>query len=310
MIRAICLNPNIDRSYRIDSFVPGMQYKRMVPEITAGGKGVNVARACSCLGQRAVLYCFTGGANGRALVSEMSRYCDMIRNVEIEGNSRETINIIDRTSGKETEIVEKGPSVSHEQFEHLFSLLEREIVNGDIVVCSGATIEGAPDDVYAQISAICVHKGAHCLLDTNGAVLHRSIGGHYAMWKPNQNELAELAGSSPSCDPCTVLSQIERIEGLDSSDVLVSLGAEGGMLVNREGSYLAEVPDVPVVSTIGCGDSVVAGYAVAMVQGMSVEERLRFSMACGVVNSASTGIAMIDRNDVDAVFKEIRIRKI
>ena len=130
------------------------------------------------------------------------------------------------------------------------------------------------------------------------------------MWKPNQNELAELAGSSPSCDPCTVLSQIERIEGLDSSDVLVSLGAEGGMLVNHEGSYLAEVPDVPVVSTIGCGDSVVAGYAVAMVQGMSVEERLRFSMACGVVNSASTGIAMIDRNDVDAVFKEIRIRKI
>ena len=308
MIRALCLNPNIDRSYTIRNFIPGFKYKELVPEITAGGKGVNVAKALHCLGGTSVLYCFLGGQNGKFIKEAISPFCSL-RSVQVEDNSRETINIIDRAADKETEIIELGPTVSNEQYERLITMLTEDICSGDIVICSGASIPGAPKDVYASISNICREKGALCFLDSNGKELVEARAGHYSFWKPNQNELSELSGMALSQNIEEIVRQVNS-SGIDSERVLVSMGAAGGLLISKNGVFIADVPNIPVLSTIGCGDSTVAGFALAILERKTDEEAFRFAMAAGVANSVSKRIAVIDKAEVLEFQEKITVRRL
>ncbi len=308
MIRAICLNPNIDRSYYIGNFVPGVKFRNLVPDIAAGGKGVNVAKAVSCLGGDVVLYCFLGGRNGKYIEQSVSALC-RIRSVWIEGESRETTNIIDRKLNKETELVEQGPAVSDAQYMDLQAMLCADLEEGDIVICSGVSINGAPLDVYATISRLCMQRNAFCFLDANGKDLENARGGQYSFWKPNQIELSELAGTSPSSIPVEIQRQVDS-SGIAADRILVSLGPNGGLFIGNGRILMAEVPQIPVVSTIGCGDSVVAGFAMSMMDGKDDEYAFRFAMATGVANSVTKHIAEFRRDIVLDLLDKIQIKNL
>ena len=246
---------------------------------------------------------------GRKFIKEaISPFCSL-RSVQVEDNSRETINIIDRAADKETEIIELGPTVSNEQYEKLITMLTEDICNGDIVICSGASIPGAPKDVYASISNICREKGALCFLDSYGKELVEARAGHSAFWKPNQNELSELSGMALSQNIEEIVRQVNS-SGIDSERVLVSMGAAGGLLISKDGVFIADVPNIPVLSTIGCGDSTVAGFALAILERKTDEEAFRFAMAAGVANSVSKRIAVIDKAEVLEFQEKITVRRL
>ena len=107
MIRALCLNPNIDRSYTIRNFIPGFKYKELVPEITAGGKGVNVAKALHCLGGTSVLYCFLGGQNGKFI-----KEAQKLQIYEISGQYTGHVCIL---HGKQDKIVPYSYAVKYDE---------------------------------------------------------------------------------------------------------------------------------------------------------------------------------------------------
>ena len=307
MIRAICLNPAIDRTYYIDGFEAGDKYKNNHPRECAGGKGVNEAKVCGQLGEPAAIYGFVGGAAGKRVRGEMERCCRSVRLVEIEGQTRTTINVIDRRRRRETEILEAGPQVTGRQVDALLGLLEKDLYRGDIVVCSGISIVGAPRDIYVRISRMCRSVGAVCVLDANGESMRDAAEGQYYLCKPNQNELAELCGVAPTTDPELLCRMARQVLPGRFSWIMVSMGDLGGLLVSGTECCLARVPEVPVMSTIGSGDACVAGFCVGLAQGLAPRRAFVLGMACGVVNSMCDGVACVTRGQVYGLLDQITI---
>ena len=309
MIRAICLNPVIDRTYHINCFTPGRKFFHLKPDLSVGGKGINVAKVCRLCGEEVALYGYIAGSNGNLIHSEMEKAGIHSYLMAIEGNSRETINIIDLAGGNETEIVEQGPFVNGGQVRCLLSKLQKDIREGDIIVCSGIRIDGAPEDFYGQINRMCKRAGAKCFLDTNDVTAQELMEQQYDFYKPNALEAAALF-KEKELDRKSAALRVRGLLKTEAQQILVSLGAEGGMLVTKSKCLVANTPKVKVSSTIGCGDSAVAGFAVGTKRGWGEELCLRYAMACGTVNSLYPQVGVIDIELVHEMVGRIEIEEV
>lgn len=310
MIRAICLNPVIDRSYQIDNFVAGAQYINSIATECIGGKGLNVAKVCKLLQEPVTLYTFTGGETGKQICNRLLKQQIDLRNIELDESSRISINIIDARNRSETEVLERGPSVSPPQMQRMLDYLKQDIATQDIVVCAGVLIDGAPLNIYAQISEICNRVGARCVLDTNRESLKQSVSGHYFLGKPNQYELATLLDMLPTDNIAKLRSMAAGLMGNIYDNLLISMGAQGALLLTDTRCYVARVPDVPVVSTVGCGDSTLAGFVVGITRGWDALRSFRLAMACGVANSTSHLVAAFDSNLLEDLCNRIEIHEL
>ena len=306
MIHVLCLNPAIDKLFEIDGFTAGEDYPGQTPRVAVGGKGVNVARVLSQLGEDVRLYAFLGEDGGEAVRREMTSRCSCVF-VPVPGACRTTINILDRAGGRETVITEAGPRADGEQTRRLLAALDRALCPGDMVCCSGSIIPGAPEGFYAAVSRMAKAAGARCALDCNARTLPPSLkGASYALAKPNERELAALTGRARTQD-ARALCAMAR-EGMPQAErVLVSMGAAGGVLLAPEGAWRASLPPVRVISSVGSGDATFAGALSALVRGMDGETTLRLAMACGVTNAALGGNGSIERQELERVMENITV---
>lgn len=309
MIRVICLNPVVDRMYYIGDFSPGRQYKEIAPQLFAGGKGVNTARVISQLGERCCLYGFLGGANGRLVEQDMRRYGVELHPFYTTGETRTTINIIDRAARRETEITEPSVPVTSEDASRFLAELETDLRPGDLVVCSGIPMASMEPGIYGTISALARAKGAFCALDANSQYLRASFPGQYSFAKPNTAELCELFAEPPDWQQAQTLRLARRMSGLGVERVLVSTGRTGGVLVHNDRCLYASVPDLPVRSTIGSSDATVAGFCVAMSRGLPDADALKLAMACGVCNALFSQVGYVEKDRVEQLVREIRVRE-
>lgn len=308
MIHVICLNPAIDKFYRIDDFMPGEDYPGQQPRCANGGKGVNVARVLARLGERPTIYGFLG-FGAQALEEEMRELCGGAF-IPVEGACRTTINILDETTGRETVITEAGPRVDAGQIAALMKQLESNVAPGDIVVCSGSLILGAPADCYARVARLCARIGAKCVLDCNAKTLPASLEqATYALGKPNDRELCALLGEPRTQEPERIAALARRLSAAYSS-LLVSLGAAGGVLTASNRAVYACAPKGEVVSTVGSGDACLAGAVYAMARNAAPQDMLRLAMACGASNAARPDTDIGDRAEVLALAEEIRVREL
>lgn len=293
MIHVLCPNPAIDKLYRIDGFEAGEDYPGQRPQIRVGGKGVNVARVLSQLGAQTHLFAFLGEEGAQPIRREMQARCACTF-VTVPGACRTTVNVIDGKTGRETVITEAGPCVTDAHVQAMLSALCDSIAPGDIVCCSGSLACGAPADLYARVSRLCRERGARCALDCNAATLPASLrDAAYALVKPNDRELCALLGEPRTRDAKTLCALARRlIPGAEA--VLVSMGAQGGLLVEAQRACRAQVAPVRVSSTVGSGDACFAGALFALSRGMQPQQTLMLAMACGVVNAMGEETGTVD----------------
>jgi len=294
MIHVICLNPAIDKFYEIDGFAAGEDYPGQRARCINGGKGVNVARVLAQLGEQPTLYAYLGGG-AQELEREMRALCECVF-FDVPGVCRTTINILDRVNNRETVITEAGPAVTPQHVARLLSALEDRVAPGDIVVCSGSIISGAPADLYARISRLCEERDARCVLDCNAKTLPDSLSGaHYALGKPNERELCALLGEERTQKPEEIAALVKKLMPPYEA-LLVSMGGAGGVYVTRAGAVYSPGAKVDVVSTVGSGDACLAGAVFAMAHEYNMVETLRLAMACGAANTqrAETGVGSKD----------------
>ena len=306
MLHVICLNPAIDKIYRIPDFAVGEDYPGQKPEVRVGGKGVNVARVLSQLGAPVHLYGFLG-EGGDIIRKEMKERC-VCSFFDVSGACRTTANIIDPKSGRETVITEAGPQVGESDVRELLLELSDRIQPGDIVAASGSIIAGAPADIYAQISRICEEIGAKCALDCNTSALRSSLSGNvrYILGKPNERELCALLQRERTKD-VHALAEMARELMPPYEMLLVSMGAEGGILVTREAAYAAHIPPLDVVSTVGSGDAAFAGALFALEKGMDKQFILQTAMSCGAINAKIGGNGSIVLQEFRNEASKIRV---
>lgn len=288
MIYTVTLNPSIDYVVRVDNFQLGRTNRAAGVEYIAGGKGVNVSRMLHNLGLQSVAMGFVAGNTGRMYLDILKGYGLDTEFVTLkEGQTRINVKL---KAGEETEINAAGPSVSKEEKERFFERLS-QLHSGDILIMAGSVPKGFEDDCYARMAELVCANGVCVLVDTTGKKLRQTLCFHPLLVKPNLAELQELfdrkiEGWREGAE------YAKRLISLGAQNVIVSMGAQGAVLVNSEERvhYVEAVKGV-AVNSVGAGDSMIAGYLYEKLGGKSDEECLRFAVACGCASTFSCEFA-------------------
>ncbi|MFY1599571.1 1-phosphofructokinase [Micromonospora sp. WMMD737] len=313
MIVTVTPNPSIDRTVTL----PGALTRGAVHRVTsvtsqAGGKGVNVARALTLAGVETVAV-LPAAAND-PLVTALQAIAVPFRVVPTAEPARTNLTVTE-PDGTTTKINEPGATLDAATVAALTDAVLEAADGADWVVMSGSLPPGVPASWYADVVARLASHPCRIAVDTSDAPLAALVGaldrGAPDLIKPNGEELASVLGLAPETlenaaaqgDPAPVVSAARRLIDRGIGAVLATLGAAGAVLVDRNGAWLATPPPITPRSTVGAGDSSLAGYVRAEVGGAVPPQRLQMAVGYGSAAAALPGTtlptpAQIDLNAV------------
>lgn len=299
MIYTVTFNPAIDYVVRSKELVPGCVNRADGERIFVGGKGINVSFVLAELGVVSKTLGFTAGFTGRAIeegVCLNKVEADFVRLKN--GNSRINVKI---NSGVETELNGQGPDIDDEAIAALFKKLEK-LQNGDVLVLAGSIPKSLPDDIYERILAAVSDRRIRTVVDASGRLLTNVLKYRPFLVKPNVFELAETFGTELRYDEDVRNCAAKLIE-LGARNVLVSMAADGAMLLDDEGGYYRVGACKGVVkNSVGAGDSMLAGF----IAGLDIGDKkyaLKLGTACGGATTFSDGLAK--KELVDELMKSL-----
>jgi 6-phosphofructokinase 2 len=229
--------------------------------------------------------------------------------MDSEVETRESIVISEHTSKHQYRIVVDGPVIS----EAIYNALLQKLISLDpfpeYVVASGSLPLGIPENYYALIARIVREKGARFILDTSGNPLKLALKEGVYLVKPNLGELSKISGSDQlALDDVDEAAQELISQGI-CEVVVVSMGAAGAMLVTKDMYKIFPAPAVPRKSTVGAGDSMVAGLVWSLQQGKSLEEMTMMGVACGTAATMNEGTKLFLKDDVLRLYEWISRQK-
>ncbi len=307
MITAVGLNLSIDRTIEIARLVPYGTNRALSTRIDAGGKAVNVALMASRLGAKA-------SVTGIMREKDADFFGTALRGGGVEadflvlpGSMRVNVKVLDREAGAVTEFNEAGAPVTAEDLEALLSRVRLHAAKGGWMILTGSLPPGCPKDYYRLL--ILAAKGCRVALDADGEALKQALDAGAALVKPNRRELEGLTGRTLASIGDVRRAALELIDrGVETA--VVSLGGEGALAVRRGECLFAPPPDVPVRSTVGAGDAMVAGAVVALEAGEELEAMLRAGVAAAGAAVATEGTQAAPLEAYQHIYKTISIQKV
>jgi 1-phosphofructokinase len=297
-------NPSLDRTLEL----PGPLDRGGVIRLTGattepGGKGVNVARAVAAAGGDVVTV--LPAAADDPIVRGLRELGLAMRTVPVEAPVRTNYTVTE-PDGTTTKLNEPGAALSAQVRAALADVLHEHAAAGGWVVLSGSLPPGTPADWYATLVSALRDTGARIAVDTSGEPLRALFAAGPAsapdLLKPNDEELAQLTGipESALADPATALAAVRTLHERGVAEVLLTRGAEGALLSTADGRvWAARPPRIAVRSTVGAGDSSLAGYVLAALAGAEPAERLRNAVAYGAASASLPGSAVPTPAQVD-----------
>ncbi|MBK8468598.1 MAG: 1-phosphofructokinase [Candidatus Phosphoribacter sp.] len=300
MIVTLTPNPSIDRTVSVAALEHGEVNRASDSRIDPGGKGINVARALSANGTAALAVLPSGGPEGQLLQALLERSGTAYTVVPITGTTRMNIAVIE-PDGTTTKLNEPGPTLADDELQALLAAVD-ERLSGDVqwVVGCGSLPPGMPSGSYADLVRHGHAAGIKVAIDTSGAPLTEAVPAGPDLIKPNLEELEELVGRS--LHTLAQVGEAARIlvdGGIET--VIVSLGRHGALLVSADAMAHASGHVDKPVSTVGAGDSLVAGFLHAVCRGAGPREALATGVAWGAAAVSLPGSRMPAPEDVAAV---------
>lgn len=289
MICTVTLNPALDKTVEIESLTVDSVNRITTMRTDPGGKGINVSKVISKLGGKSIATGILGGDTGKAIESALAAMGLETSFRFVDGETRTNLKIIDPVLHTNTDINEPGVTVSEEILKGLLREIAEKLSEGDIVVLSGSLPKGAPKDTYRTWVKAFKEIGAKVILDADGDLLAAGIEASPYLIKPNNHELSKLLGQTLETPAELEKAARDLMEKYGIEKIVVSMGGAGALYVTEKETIYAEGLKVPVGSTVGAGDSVVAALAVAEESGMGLEETVCLSTATGAANVMCSG---------------------
>ncbi len=307
MILTVTLNPAVDKTYTTGEVIIGHVNRMRSAMNIAGGKGVNVTKILRQYGQSVCATGFLGGYAGHFIEDALREKGVECRFEWVDGETRSNINIL-ADNGYVTEILEPGPEIDETSLKKFVRRYDRLLSDCELVALSGSMARGIPEDFYRDLIERAKKKNIRVLLDTSGESLKQGVLARPYFVKPNQKELEYVAGHRLGRrEDIIEAARILVHNGI--SKVVVSMGKKGLISVTEEGVYYAKAK-VQTVNTVGCGDSVVAAYAMSVLRGEPEEEALKFATAVSAANAATVESANIPMDLADELLSHIHVEKI
>jgi 1-phosphofructokinase len=298
VIITVTLNPSLDRTLFVDELVPGTVLRTSTPTLEPGGKGVNVSRALSANAIASVAVLPIGGGEGTELRRLLDASGVHARFVPVSGRTRSNITIA-QTDGTVTKLNEPGFPLADDDVETLTRVLRTIVSAGDWVVISGSVPPDFGARQFETLIAALTALDACLAIDTSGDALVASLAARPRLIKPNRDELAELVGR-PVASIAEAIAAAEEVHARGIEYVLVSLGADGAVLVSEHGSIVGESHVAEPRSAVGAGDCFLAGFLVKFADDeRDLEAALIEALAWGAAAASLPGSAVPGPSDID-----------
>ncbi|MFO0707935.1 MAG: 1-phosphofructokinase [Nitrospira sp.] len=309
MIYTITLNPALDHFLDVAELCLDDANRVTGECLYAGGKGIDVSRAIRHLGGESMALGFIGGRRGQFMVELLKKEGVTCYFTPIAGETRRNIIITTQKARTQTMLNSRGPVVTKTEWTAFLTHLKLLDLNEAYVVVSGSLPGGVPADAYRQIVDVVQSRGARAILDADGACLKSGLRAKPFAIKPNVNELSRLIGR-PLRSEAELIRAAERVQRAGVEVVLVSRGAQGLLLIGGQERYRAKPPAVKVRSTIGAGDSTVAGFVLTHASGKGLEASVRVATAAGTAATLAPGNQLCRADDVRRLAAQVKVTAI
>ncbi len=306
MIATVTLNPALDEAISSDELVLGAQNRVALDGLDPGGKGVNASRVVARLGRDTIAYGFVAGVTGALLRTWLDDEGVAHDFDDVGGLTRVNVMAFERASGRRTRIYLPGARVEPEDLTRLVDRLTT-IPAGSVVVLGGSIPPGLPQTTYRDLVSDLRERGIRTVVDSSGDAFTSVLASRPDLVKPNVEELAELLGRTPEGE-AGILQAAREVRARGACAVVVSMGAEGAVGIDASGAYRAVAPRVEACSTVGSGDSMVAGLAIALAEGTGLAEGLRLGTAAGAATATRPGTQLCRADDVTALLPQVVVR--
>ncbi|UPT69872.1 MAG: 1-phosphofructokinase family hexose kinase [Flavobacterium sp. JAD_PAG50586_2] len=301
-IITITFSPCVDKSARVAELVAEKKMHCIQAKSEPGGGGINVARVLNTLGGNVMAVFPSGGCTGTHLNKLLQIEKIPFDAILSKNETRENFAILDKASNKQYRFGMPANELFEDEWMACLKVIENQ-KNVDYIVASGSLPIGVPLNVYAQLLKIAQKSQAKLIVDTSGDALKEVAKEHVYLLKPNLEELGILLNKDTIKIEEVEVAARELINRGKCEIVVTSLGINGAILVTKEKTYKANAPKVEVKSTIGAGDSMVAGLVFALSNGESLEKSLQYGVACGTAATMNPGSELCKMKDVEMLLK-------
>lgn len=305
MIYTVTLNPALDRAIIVDQLLDDDTTRVISEQNYAAGKGIDVSRVIKELGGQSVALGMIGGYDGLHLEGLLINAGVMTQLTKISHETRTNILLKEQSSGKQYVISAKGPDVDPVEigqfYNHILSISDM-----DYMVLSGSLPPGISPNIYGQLILAGRNKGAVIFLDADNKALQESINFIPTGIKPNIHELSRLTGREVNTDK-EIIGACKSLHSKGIKYVLVSRGKQGLLFSGNEQIIKAVAPPVDVESTVGAGDSAVAGFILAHSLGKSMSECVKLACASGTATAQTPGTELCHRKDVERLLPQVEL---
>lgn len=302
-IITLTVNPALDKSAKVDGLIATQKLKCHSIQYQPGGGGINISRMLKRLDTDTVCMFPSGGDMGKHLMDLLIKESVKPEIINIKDWTRENLSVVDTQSDLQYRFGMPGNELSKTELNAIKNLLLEKVESEDILALSGSLAENMPADYYAQLIRLLADKNVKIVIDTSGSALKEALKENVFLMKPNQRELAQLTGkeflyTAEQEEIATALVTAKKAQY-----VVVSLGARGAFLACNDGVFYKSTPSVKVKSTIGAGDSMVAGLIYGIQNNFPPEKILKYGVACGVATTMNEGTNLASKENICTVLK-------
>lgn len=306
MIATVTLNPAIDKSTATDKIQPEKKIRCSSLLVEAGGGGINVSKAIRKLGGESIALFTAGGRNGALLKTLLDQLSIPCITIPVDGETRENFSVAESSTNAQYRFVMPGASMNSDQIKQCLFELEQLPTNVNLLVVSGSMPAGVPGSLLGDIAAVARKKDLKLIMDSSGTALSKALDVGVYLVKPNLAELSQWVGKEELQLHEVEDAALQLVKENKAKVVVVSLGPAGALLVSDGLVQRVHAPTVKKKSTIGAGDSMVAGMAWMLEQQKSLDEVVMFGVACGTAATMNAGTALFETQDVYRLYDWIR----
>lgn len=303
MIYTVTFNPSIDYVMFTNQFEVGELNRAHETNKFAGGKGINVSRVLKTLNIKSTATGFVGGFPGEFIKDALNQANILTDFIEIKDDTRINVKL---KSGLETEINGPGPNINPYDYEQFLTKM-KNTQSEDTIIIAGSVPSSLQNPVYQEVAEILKQTGANLIVDAEKDLMKSVLAYNPKFVKPNKHELEEIFDKQIETDQ-EVIECAEQLLNEGAQRVIVSLGGEGAIYVDRQTRLKAIVPSGQVVNTVGSGDSTVAGMVAGLEAGKDIESAFKLAVSCGTATAFNADLANLE--DIENVMTQVIIKQV
>ena len=304
-IVTLTLNPTVDKSTTINEMIPEQKLRCAPPRFEPGGGGINVSRALKRLGVDSLAVFPASGTTGLLLQQLLSQEDIAQQPVATVNWTRENFIVVDTSTNHQYRFGMPGSALSEIEQQQILDTLAALTPAPDYLIISGSLPPGVEPEFLGRVVRLVRGTGTRIIADTSGPALHALLAEGIYLAKPNLGELSRLAGQD-DLDRSSVDAAARQLIARGQCEiVVVSMGAEGAYLATRDVVDHVAAPAVKKLSTVGAGDSMVAGLVYALSTGQPVREAVRLGVACGTAATMNPGTELFRKEDAERLYSEM-----